>query len=359
MYTVLAYSMMALDRVRMSAYERAIEQLVKPGSVVLDIGAGTGILSLLAARAGARRVIAVEPNPAVQLLPLLAKENGLADRIEVHRAKTSDITLDEPADVVVSDLRGAFPLHEAHLDILRDARARLLKPSGVITPKMDELRVAGFESESAYQRVAAAWKPFDQIGLSSKTIRHSAVNATYFDHERMTSNEVVTTAETWGRVVYGEAFGESVEGTVKLRAIRPGTLHGLACWFRATVADGISYENAPGSVTAYSRVLLPLEEPVTLREDDEVEVTMRVSVRGDRWAWDTSVGARRFRQSTFLGNPTALEDLMKLANGHRPTRNKEGEALLAMLASLDGKGTIDDLVKTHPAIRDIIRDYGR
>src|SRR5690554_5347637 len=100
---------MAADGVRMDAYARAITETVQPESVVLDIGAGTGILSLLAARAGARKVHAVDTNPAVLLLRELAAENGLADRIEVHHTSALELVLPERADVIVSDLRGSDP----------------------------------------------------------------------------------------------------------------------------------------------------------------------------------------------------------------------------------------------------------
>src|SRR3954447_1597404 len=118
MYSVLDYGRMAGDRVRMGAYSRAIARVVKSGDVVLDIGAGTGIFSLLAARAGARRVHAVDVNPAVWLLGDLAAENGLSDRIQIHQCSSIGLELPEPVDVVVSDLRGSFPLHGTHLECL-------------------------------------------------------------------------------------------------------------------------------------------------------------------------------------------------------------------------------------------------
>src|SRR3954454_3981380 len=137
MYSVLDYGRMAGDRVRMGAYSRAIARVVKPGHVVLDIGAGTGIFSLLAARAGARRVHAVDLNPAVTLVEQIAAENGVSDRITVHHKSSYDLALDEKADVVIADLRGNSPLFGDNTAALRDACTRLLKPGGVLLPARD------------------------------------------------------------------------------------------------------------------------------------------------------------------------------------------------------------------------------
>src|SRR5438552_5763121 len=91
----------------MEAFERAIRRLVQPGDVVLDLGCGTGILAMLAARRGAR-VHAVESTRVAALALELAAQNGLADRITVHRADAVTLPPVEPVDLVVSDFLGGF-----------------------------------------------------------------------------------------------------------------------------------------------------------------------------------------------------------------------------------------------------------
>ncbi len=82
---------MLADPHRMDAYERAIRRLVRPGDVVLDLGAGTGILAMLAARAGAARVHAVESMPIARLAADLVRENRLGDRVTVHEADATSL----------------------------------------------------------------------------------------------------------------------------------------------------------------------------------------------------------------------------------------------------------------------------
>lgn len=138
-YDVKGYGDMIADRLRMEPYVRALRQVVRPGCVVLDIGSGTGIFSLLACQAGAAHVHAVEPDDAIHVARATAAANGYGDRITFHQGLSSTISLPAPADVVISDLRGVLPLLQGHLPTIIDARKRHLGPGGVLIPGRDSL----------------------------------------------------------------------------------------------------------------------------------------------------------------------------------------------------------------------------
>src|SRR5438034_88429 len=106
-YRVEHYGEMMCDSSRMAAYDRALRAACGLDSVVLDLGTGTGIHALLACRAGARHVYAVEWSDAIAIAREIAQANGFADRITFIQGRSTDITLPEPVDVVVMDLRGA------------------------------------------------------------------------------------------------------------------------------------------------------------------------------------------------------------------------------------------------------------
>jgi type I protein arginine methyltransferase len=76
MYTISQFGNMYVNKARMDAYAAALRDAVTPNSVVLDIGAGTGIFALLACRYGARRVYAIEPDDAINLAREVAAANG-------------------------------------------------------------------------------------------------------------------------------------------------------------------------------------------------------------------------------------------------------------------------------------------
>ena len=100
--SVAGHRRMALDTIRNDAYARALADVITPDSVVLDLGAGTGVHGLVAARLGARRVYLVEPEDVIALADELAAANGLAERVTTVQGRIEDVDLPERADVEVA-----------------------------------------------------------------------------------------------------------------------------------------------------------------------------------------------------------------------------------------------------------------
>ena len=139
------HSVMLNDRVRTARYLDGIRDTVRPGDVVVDIGTGTGVLAIAAAQAGAKHVYAVEVGDIAETARAMFERNGVADVITIIRGWSSQITLPERADVLVSETLGNSPLEEQIMEIMLDARKRLLKPGARIVPR--RLRVYGLPVE--------------------------------------------------------------------------------------------------------------------------------------------------------------------------------------------------------------------
>ena len=104
LYSVHDHGCMIAHRVRVRSYRRALEKVVKPGSVVVDIGTGTGLFALFACKLGARKVFAIENGEVIELARQIAKDNGCADRIEFIRDLSTRVELPSRADAIVADI---------------------------------------------------------------------------------------------------------------------------------------------------------------------------------------------------------------------------------------------------------------
>src|SRR5262249_12191195 len=161
MYTISMYGFMIADNARMDAYAEALRRAVKPDSVVIDIGSGTGVFALLACRLGARKVYAIEPADAIQVAREIAAANGYAGRVEFIQKLSTEVTLPEQADVIISDLRGLLPFLGNHISSVADARARWLKPGGTLISRRDDIHVAIVEAEETYDEYLGHWEKYD------------------------------------------------------------------------------------------------------------------------------------------------------------------------------------------------------
>lgn len=129
------HTAMLNDRDRSGAYLQAIRATVRPGDVVVEIGAGTGILSIAAAQAGAKHVYAIEATGIASVAERMIAANGATDAITLLKGWSTQIELPERADVLISEIIGDGVFEERILEALRDARQRMLKPDARLIPE--------------------------------------------------------------------------------------------------------------------------------------------------------------------------------------------------------------------------------
>jgi protein arginine N-methyltransferase 1 len=346
-YSVVGYGRMVADATRLDAYARALEAVVRPGSVVLDIGSGTGVFALLACRLGARRVYAVEPADAIRTARIVARDNGLDGRIEFIQDVSTRVTLPERADVIVSDLRGVLPAFQSIVATLADARERLLAPGGVLVPRADTLFAAPVEAAEAWDDVAG---PGEVLGFDFTAARAAAVNE--WTRWRIRPEQLLAPGAPWATLDYRAATGPDLRGGVEWVAGRAGTAHGLAVWFHADLADGASFDSGPGTTTVYQTAFFPWPHPVALAAGDRVRADLQARlVAGEYvWMWDSVVeraGERvlRFRQSTFLANPPSAQRLRRRADGFRAALGEDGRIDAWVLGRMDGGATLGEIAR--------------
>ncbi|HEU4881391.1 MAG TPA: 50S ribosomal protein L11 methyltransferase [Longimicrobium sp.] len=347
-YTIRGHAAMIGDPVRMDAYAAALERVVRPGCVVLDIGTGTGMMALLACRLGARRVFAVEPGASIHLARAAARDSGMAGRIEFFQDLSTRVELPERADVIVCDLRGVLPPFEHHVASIADARDRLLAPGGVLVPRSDTLYAAPVEAPEDYARIVAPWDEHAR-GFDLRAARRAALNA--WSKVRTRPSELLAEPAAWAVMDYATLREPDLRGALEWSASRAGTLHGVAGWFTADLAEGIGFTTGPeGPDIIYANAFFPLLEPVALEEGDTIAVEMQARLIVDEyvWVWNTRVSGpggikADFRQSTFLSQPARTEDLRKRAHDFRPVLGEQGRMDALVLGMMDGGATLQTI----------------
>jgi protein arginine N-methyltransferase 1 len=360
MFSLADFGAMIGDRARLEAHAAALRSVVTPSSVVLDIGAGTGIMTLLACQAGARRVYAIEPSGAVQILAAAARDNGFADRVVVLQQRSTEVTLPEPADVIVSDLRGVLPPYGTHFADIADARRRLLAPAGRLLPTRDTLWGAVVSAPEAFERRRRIWQSAPE-GLDLRSALPFVDNE--MEKHRARPEQQLSEPVAWATLHYPALDDRSVRGSGTCVITKDGLAHGLLVWFDTELVEGIGYSNAPGTRDGiYGQILFPWPEAVALRAGDRVSFDVRADPVGSDyvWTWATEINAAlrppeaaiRFRQSTFKSVPPSPDALRKRASQFAPTLSASGRLALEVLEGMRAGRTIGELAErllaAHP-----------
>ena len=145
------------------------------GKTVMDVGCGTGILSLLAARAGAKQVIAIDASAIVERARQNVENNGFGHVVKVHKGKLEDLEqelkpYEGKVDVLVSEWMGYFLLYENMLPSVLVARDRYLnKETGVLAPNRMTMHLAAFSSAPLLQTKLKFWDSVHGFDMTSMT----------------------------------------------------------------------------------------------------------------------------------------------------------------------------------------------
>ncbi len=360
MYSVADYGHMIGDRVRMDAYVEALSRAVTADSIVVDVGTGTGIFALLACRFGARRVYAIERADAIQVARELASANGCADRIEFIQAMSTDVTLPEQADIVISDLGGVLPLLGTHIPSIVDVRCRLLAPTAVMIPQRDALWAAVVDAPEVYASATEPWNA-NTFGFDMAPARRLLLN----DRTRAAISREALLAPTgrWSVLDYATIRQPDVCGTLTWTLSRAGTAHGIAMGFERTLAPGVQYSNAPDArvpaPAIYGTVFCPWKMPIAVAAGDSVTVGLEARlVQGEYiWIWRARVQPQdrdpiEFTQASLAGVPLSPESLKKSAASATRTLNEDGCIARLVLDAMEQGDSLGDiaarLTREHP-----------
>ncbi|MEO1366532.1 MAG: class I SAM-dependent methyltransferase, partial [Acidobacteriota bacterium] len=286
---------------------------------VIDLGAGPGVFALLAARAGASTVYAVEPDPVVGLVEELAAANGLDGIVPVASLSTA-FTPARTADVLISDLRGVLPTFTDHLPSIIDARERLLRPGGALIPRRDVIVAAPVSAPDARRRHLGGFR-VDGLDLGPALDRACHLWA----RVELPVEALAAAPAPIATLDYAELDSPHVKGAASF-TVDGRDVDGFALWFDAEIDGDERFTNAPSSPLIYGQAFFPFEAPLETRPGDLLHLRFAAHhTPGDdylyRWRGELERGGRRLARcdhSTFNATFVEASDLQKRRPDHRP-----------------------------------------
>ena len=310
------HSMLA-DEVRTSSFVRAIVETVQPGDVVVDIGSGTGVLSLFAAMAGASRVYSIEREPVIEIASEIAGRNGLSETITFIKGSSLEVEIAERADVLITETIGNVGFDEGIITWIADAKRRLLKQDALVIPGHLEA-VASLVSVPRDFRALEKWsQPLQTLDFTPLT-RIVRNNPLWTD---LSPAAVVTEPA----VLFGTDFTDEptlLRGSVRAVATKDVFVHGIGVWFRSKLTPSIEITNAPpNTVPSWEQGLLPLDDPIEATVGDEVQIEVSSSGSGAEWSWKVGSG----RTHSISNGQLSMHKVMETVQGSQNDRSEHAE----------------------------------
>jgi protein arginine N-methyltransferase 1 len=344
------------DRSRVLAYRDAIEQAVRPGDVVADLGTGTGLLAALCLEAGASRVHCVDRLPVIQLAKQLIDAQGWADRVVLHETEFDQVELRESVDVMVSEVLGSLGPGESSFASLARFRDRFLGPSGRIIPESLDVEAAPV-TDAAFARYLS----FDvarELGLDYEASTRLAVNQVH--GHRVPPEALLGPPAPLHRIDFRSVAADEadvIDAAVTVPVEQAGELHGVAGWFTAQLFGDVSLSNGPGAAQSHwPNAFFPIAAPVSVLSGDMIDLGLRMDLSGAdhfvfRWAVHVVRDGEEVAgstQDTFTGQLLSSRQV-HVAAGDVPARPTE-QGLLARFVldqTTGGGATGGDIVAAY------------
>mmetsp|Transcript_27817 Transcript_27817/g.76571 ORF Transcript_27817/g.76571 Transcript_27817/m.76571 type:complete len:437 (+) Transcript_27817:273-1583(+) len=261
---------MLKDHVRTQTYQMAITQNAHlfRDKVVLDVGCGTGILSLFCAQVGAKHVYAVDCSAILQQAKKIVERNGYADKITLIQGKIEEINLPvESVDIIVSEWMGYFLLYESMLDTVIYARDKwLVKDNGIIFPDKAVMYLSAMEDESVRRERIDFWddvygfdmSPIKQVALHEPVVDVVDPKSLVTDAVPILHLDILTC--TKDDLAFATDF--------KLQARRNDFIHGLCAYFECAftqIHKPIGFSTAPFCrYTHWKQTIIYVPKPITI-----------------------------------------------------------------------------------------------
>lgn len=263
------------DRVRNAAFEKALRTLIKKGeTTVADIGTGTGLLALMAAKLGAREVFLYEAAEVAGVAAKVLKANG-ARNCHLIPCHSTEMVDPPKVDVVVSETLGNYAFEEHMIETLADAKKRFLKPGGTIIPRRLDQLVAPVVSD----RIQSEFDAWEKTGFDLSIARTMSLNNIYV---RTLKPAELLGAQVWDKIEFGSDARSARKGEASWKLKSDATVYGFAVWWKAELVPGVDLSTAPDAPrTHWEQLYFPLLAPIAAKREETIAVTLRSKTSPD------------------------------------------------------------------------------
>ncbi|XP_017057629.1 protein arginine N-methyltransferase 1 [Drosophila ficusphila] len=264
---------MLSDKVRTSTYRASLFQneAVVRGKTVLDVGCGTGILSIFASKAGAARVVGIDNSEIVYTAMDIVRKNKI-DNVQLIKGRLEDTDLpEEKYDIIISEWMGYFLLYESMLDSIIYAREHHLNPNGIILPSRCTLSLLGYGNDTLYAEQVDFWSnvyDVDMTALRKRSIEEplmEVVEAEFMltDPEQIANFDIMTVDLNYPNFSYN----------FNLKVTKPGRLSAFVGYFDTLfeLPSPVTFSTSPTATpTHWKQTVFFIDQPQIVKEGDVI-----------------------------------------------------------------------------------------
>ena len=256
---------------RNEAYQKAMRSAIQGGDVVLDIGTGAGLLSMIAADCGAKEITTCEMSPTIsKIAQQIIQTNGFEHKVKVINKNSKDLILgqdiNKKADILVSEILSSELVGEGIQATILDAKERLVKKNGKMIPEGGSIMIALIENTGklAKELFVDNALGFDISNFNSITTHKWA--ASLEDEPQFLSEPIE--AFTFDFRNFEKIYRDAK--TIKIEVKRAGVCAGVVQWLKVQLYDDIEYQNNPmemyrlNSVSGWKTPIFKFHDPVNV-----------------------------------------------------------------------------------------------
>ncbi len=261
---------------RNDAFHEGLKSIVTPEKSVFEIGTGSGLLAMMAAKLGAKNVVTCEAVPLIAgTATKIIQRNNFQGRVRVLSKPSYAVQLETDlpakADILVHEIFSSELLGEHVLPAIEDAKARLLKPGGEVLPRAASIMIALVGGEDLGKNLYAG----ETFGFDVREFNAIYPKKRPLQREDLALVLMSESVEAFRFDFTGQSAFPAEQKRIEIRTTQEGLSYGVIQWIRIELAEGVFFENHPTqrrAVSNWQHTLYGFDAPLHAKEGTAVAI---------------------------------------------------------------------------------------